>query len=284
MEATWLSIDRWMNKDVVCERFPSGSGVKNLPAMQERNDAGLIPGWGRAPGGGHGNPLQYACLDNLMDRGAWQATGHGVSKSQTQVRQLNVHVVYKHTMDCSVQCSSVQSLSRVRLFATPWTAARQASLSITNSWSSLRLTSIESVMPSSHLILCRPLLLLPPIPPSIRVFSNESTLCMRWPKYWSFSFSITPSKEHPGLISFRMDWTITQPHTQKRNNAISSNMDGPRDNHSKWSKSEKDKHHMCHLYMESLKMIHMSLYTEQKQTHRRGKQTYSYQRGMGGIN
>ena len=106
----------------------------------------------------------------------------------------------------SLQFSSVQSLSRVRLFATPWIAARQASLSITNSQSSLRLTSIESVMPSSHLILCRPLLLLPPIPPSIRVFFNESTLLMKWPKYWSFSFSIIPSKEHPGLISFRMDW------------------------------------------------------------------------------
>ena len=102
--------------------------------------------------------------------------------------------------------SSVQSLSRVRLFATPWIAARQAFLSITISWSSLRLTSIKSVMPSSHLILCRLLSLLPPIPPSIRVFSNESTLRMRWPKYWSFSFSISPSKEHPGLISFRMDW------------------------------------------------------------------------------
>ena len=102
--------------------------------------------------------------------------------------------------------NSVQSLNRVRLCATPWTAAQQASLSITISQSSLRLTSIESVMPSSHLILCRPLLLLPPIPPSTRVFSNESTLHMRWPKYWSFSFSIIPSKEHPGLISFRMDW------------------------------------------------------------------------------
>ena len=98
---------------------------------------------------------------------------------------------------------SGQSLSRVQLFATPWIAARQASLSITNSQSSLRLTSIESVMPSSHLILYRPLLLLPSIPPSIRIFSNESTLHMRWPKYWSFSF---PSKEIPGLISFRMDW------------------------------------------------------------------------------
>ena len=104
------------------------------------------------------------------------------------------------------QFSSVQSLSRVRLFATPWIAARQASLSLTNSRSSFKLMSVKLVMPSNHLILCRPLLLLPPIPPSIRVFSNESTLHMRWSKYWSFSFSIIPSKEHPGLISFRMDW------------------------------------------------------------------------------
>ena len=88
----------------------------------------------------------------------------------------------------------------------PWTAACQASLSITSSWNLLKLMSIESVMPSSHLFLCHPLLLLPPIPPSIRVFSNESTLHMRWPKYWSFSFSISPPNEHPGLISFRMDW------------------------------------------------------------------------------
>ena len=110
---------------------------------------------------------------------------------------------------CSVVSNSFrsdQSLSRVQLFATPWTAACQASLSITNSWSSLKLTPIESVMPSSHLILCSPLLLLPPIPPTIRVFSNESALHMRWPKYWSFSFSISPSNEHPGLISIRMDW------------------------------------------------------------------------------
>ena len=101
---------------------------------------------------------------------------------------------------------SVQSLSRVRLFATPWITACQASLSITNSWSSSKLMCIESVMPSGHLILCRPLLLLPPIPPSIRVFSSESTLHMKWPKYWSFSLSISPSNEHPGLVSFRMDW------------------------------------------------------------------------------
>ena len=102
--------------------------------------------------------------------------------------------------------SSVQSLSHVRLLATPWTAARQASLSITISRRSLRLASIESMMPSSHLILGRPLLFLPPTPPSIRVFSSESTLHMRCPNYWSFSFSIIPSKEIPGLISFRMDW------------------------------------------------------------------------------
>ena len=99
----------------------------------------------------------------------------------------------------------VQSLSHVRLFATPWTAACRASLSFTISWSLFKLMPIESVMPSSYLILCCPLLLLPPIPPSIRVFSNESTLHMRWPKYWSFSFSIIPSKKHTGLISFRMD-------------------------------------------------------------------------------
>ena len=103
--------------------------------------------------------------------------------------------------------SSVQSLSHVRLFATPWITARQASLSITNRvWCLLKLMSIESVMPSNHLILCRPLLLLPSVFTSIRIFSNESTLRMRWPKYWSFSFTISPSNEHPGLISFRMDW------------------------------------------------------------------------------
>ena len=104
-----------------------------------------------------------------------------------------------------VQFSSVQLLSSVRLFATPWTAACQASLSITNSQSFLKLMSIESVMPSYHLILCHPLLL-PSIFPSISVFSNESALHIRWPKYWSFSFSISPSSEHPGLMSFRMDW------------------------------------------------------------------------------
>ena len=104
------------------------------------------------------------------------------------------------------QFSSDQSLSCVRLFATPWAAARQASLSFTNSWSLLKLMSIESVMPSNHLILCHLLLLLPLIFPSIRVFSNESVLHIRWPKYWSFSFRISPSNEYSGMISFRIDW------------------------------------------------------------------------------
>ena len=102
------------------------------------------------------------------------------------------------------QFSSVQSLSCVQLFETPWTAACQASLSITNSWSLLKLMSIKSVMPSNHLILCHPLLLLPSIFPSIRVFSSESVLCIRWPKYWSFSFSISPFNEYS--VSFRIDW------------------------------------------------------------------------------
>ena len=119
---------------------------------------------------------------------------------ETRTWTLNYHE------SVGIQFSSVQSLSHLWLFATPWIAAYHASLSITNSRSPLKLMSIESVMPSSHLILCRPLLLLPPIPPSIRVFYNESALCMRWLKYWSFSFSISPFNEHPGLISFRMDW------------------------------------------------------------------------------
>ena len=112
-------------------------------------------------------------------------------------------IMWVHSKHSKITISSVQLLSPVWLFVTLWIAACQAPLSITNSRSSLRLTSIESVMSSSHLILCCPLLLLPPIPLSIRVFSNESTLHMRWPKYWSFSFSIIPSKEHPGLISLQ---------------------------------------------------------------------------------
>ena len=106
----------------------------------------------------------------------------------------------------SVQFSSFQLLNRVQLFATLWTAAHQASLSITNFWSLPKLMSVESMMPFNHLILCHPLLLPPSVFPSIKVFSKESALCIRWPKYWSFSFSISPSNEHPGLLSFRMDW------------------------------------------------------------------------------
>ena len=121
----------------------------------------------------------------------------------SMVRKNNCFLLYSW-LD-PAQFSSVQSLSRVQLFVTPWNTARQASLSITNSQSLLKLMSIESVMPSSHLILHCPLLFLPPIPPSIRVFSNQSILCMRWPTYWNFGFSISPSVEHSGLI-FTMDW------------------------------------------------------------------------------
>ena len=119
---------------------------------------------------------------------------------------LNTDRVPYFLTDQSVQFSSVQSFSRVQLSVTLCTAAHQASLSITNAWRLLKLMSIESVMPANHLILCHPLLLPPSIFPSIRVFSNESTLRIRWPKYWSFSFSISPSNEYSGLISFRMDW------------------------------------------------------------------------------
>ena len=127
-------------------------------------------------------------------------------RRKNSVFVFSIFVRFKRpTIKCIVS-QSVQSLSRVRLFSTPWIAARQASLSITNSRSLLKPMPIESVMQSSHLILCHPLFLLPPIPPSIRVFSNESTLCIRWPKYNNFTFSISPSSEHPGLLSFRMDW------------------------------------------------------------------------------
>ena len=120
-----------------------------------------------------------------------------------------IHFVCLHYFHSDFHLSSlvsVQSLSLVRFFVTPWIAERQASLYITSSWSLLKLIPMELVMPSSHLILCHPLLLLSPIPPRIRLLSNESALCIRWPRYWSFSFNISPSNEHPGLISFRMDW------------------------------------------------------------------------------
>ena len=139
-----------------------------------------------------------------MDRGASQATVLGVAKSQTRLSNTHTHKVLE-------VFSPVHSLSRVRLFVTSWTAAHQASLSITHSWSLLKLVSIELVMPSSHLILCCPLLLPPLIFPSIRVFSNESALHIRCPKYWSFSFNISPSNEYSGLISLgRTGWMTLQ--------------------------------------------------------------------------
>ena len=183
---------------------------------------GSIPGLGRYPGEGLGYPLQYSDLENSMDY-----TVHGVENSWTQLSnfhffyyvllifRVHVNVWQKTTKLCkaiilqlkkiNLKNSSVQSLSCVRLFVTPRTVAHQASLSITNSQSLFKLMSIESVMPSNHLILCHPLLLPPSIFPGIMVFSSESVLHIRWPKYWSFSFSINPSYEYSGLISFRMD-------------------------------------------------------------------------------
>ena len=159
----------------------------------------------------------YSSLQPQKLSSVWKSENHWMNKSKShwtkfrrQAAKANNFTSFlaecNLNLRCYLQFNSVQSLSRVRLFVTPWIAERQASLSMTNSQSSLKLMSKELVMPSSHLILCRPLFLLPPIPPSLRVFSNESTLRMRWPMYWSFNFSIIPSKEHPGLISFRMDW------------------------------------------------------------------------------
>ena len=180
--------------------FPCGSVGKESSCNV--GDLSWIHGLGRSPGEGKGYALQYSGLENSMD-----CIVYGVTKSRKRLSHFHFHFQMStgFNLKSPATFSSVQSLSPVRLFVTPRISARQASLSITNTQSSLRLMSIESVMPSSHLILCRPLLLLPSIPPSIRVFSNESTLHMRWPKYWSFSFSIIPSKEISGLISFRMD-------------------------------------------------------------------------------
>ena len=186
--------------------------VKNLPAS-----AGDIAAWAWSlhPE----DPLEEemathssSCLENLMDRGAWWATVRGVIKESDMTEAICCSCVYM----CwkvkivegyvKIMINSFQSLNHVQLLVTPWTSACQASLSITNSQNPPKPLSNESVMPSNYLILCRPLLLLPSIFPSIRVFSSESALCIRWPKYWSFSFSISPSNEHPGLISFWMDW------------------------------------------------------------------------------
>ena len=151
-------------------------------------------------GEGNGNPLQYFCLENPMDREAWQATVHGVARVRhnlvTKERERDWNTAWMSLQ--GIQFSSVQSLSRVRLFVTPWTIARQASLSITNSQSLPKPMSIELVMPSNHLIFCRLLLLLSSIFPSIRVFSNESALHIRWPKYWSIEWKkkCNPKRSH----------------------------------------------------------------------------------------
>ena len=148
----------------------------------------LSPWAGKIPWRGNINPFHCFCLGNSMDKGTWQVTVRGVTRAGH-----NLAIV-------------VPLLAHFQLFATLWTAARQASLSFTISWSFLRLMSIESVIPSNHLILCCPLLLLPSILPSIRGFSNESALCIRWPKYWSFSFNNHPSNEYSEFMSFRNDW------------------------------------------------------------------------------
>ena len=149
------------------------------------------------------SPIQFQHSCNLPGKDGLSIAWQSLWKVDDAILGV-LEIIFPETYLLTI--SSVQSLSCVRVFATPWTAGHQASLSTTNSRSLLKLMSIESVMPFSHLILCCPLLLLPPIPPSIRVFSNESTLHMRWPRYWSFSFSVSPSSEHPGLISFRMNW------------------------------------------------------------------------------
>ena len=159
------------------------------------------------------NSLQFFLILNFtsMDSYGMHSSGtyfcHSVVWFLDSANMMHLVLVHSSSLLCSIPLfSSVQSLSHVWLFATPWTAARQASLSITNSWSLLKLMSIELVMPSNHLILCHPLLLLPSIFPSIRIFSNESVLHIRWPKDWSFSFRISFSSEYSGLISFRIDW------------------------------------------------------------------------------
>ena len=159
---------------------------------------------GRSPGGGHGNPLQYSCLENPMTRGAWWAAVHSVTNSLTGLMQISTHththththtLTHTHTIKLSWSPTGLVqfSCSVMSLFVTPWTAACQASLSITNSQSPPKPMSIEAVIPSNQLILFHPLLLLPSIFPSIRVFSNESALRIRWPNYWSFKFNISPT-------------------------------------------------------------------------------------------
>ena len=182
---------------IIQEVGSPGSGQRSFPSSPILSElsAALVQGWG--------NGTDPQGVQDLQTFVFLLSFGNVLSLSSKRSHVLSIDTfTYTHT-PCHY---SLQSLSRVRLSVTPWTAARQASLSITNSRSLLKFMSIESVMPSNHLILCRPLLLLPSIFPSIRVFSNESALHIRWPKYWNFSFSISPSNEYWGLISFRIDW------------------------------------------------------------------------------
>ena len=208
-------------------------------------------------------------LELVMDREAWRVAIHGVAKSRTWLSQwtelnwgtelnwscINLFINISLTVGCF--CQSVQLISHVLLFETPWTAAHQTSLSISNSQSLIKLISIKSVMPSNHLILCHPLLLLPTTFPSIRVFSNESVLCIRWPKYWSFSFSISSSNEFSGLISCRIDWLDLL--------AVQGNLKSVLQHHS--SKASILQHsaffivQLSHLYMTTGKTIALTKWT-----------------------
>jgi len=177
-----------------------------------------MPGFPTAhqlPEEGNDNPIQYSCLENPVDRGALWAVVHRVAQSRTQLKHLSMHACIGEGNGNPLQYSCLETprdrgawWAAVYGVAQSWTWLKwpSSSSTTTNSQNLLKLMSIESVMPSNHLILCHPLVLLPSIFPSIRVFSIESVLHIRWPKYWSFSFSISPSNEHPGLISFRMNW------------------------------------------------------------------------------
>ena len=199
---SWLklmSIESVMPSTISSSIIPFPSCPQSFPALGSFPVSQLFVSGGQSTGVSASSSVLPMNIQDWFPLG-W--TGWISLQSKRLSSVFSNTTIQKHQF-FSAQFSSV---AQIWLFSSPWTAAHQASLSITNSQSSLRLMSIESVMPSSHLILCRPLLLLPPIPPSIRVFSNESTLYICWPKYWSFNFSVTPSKENTGLISCRIDW------------------------------------------------------------------------------
>ena len=205
-------LDPWIRKDPLEKEMATNSSILAWKIGENKEPGGLL--FIQLQRVGH--DWAYTNTHTRTERNKWRIfcrLHNGKRKEVSELvwhswmrRETTLRLRVKNSIYTSVQFSSVESLSCVWVFATPWITAHQASLSITNSWSLPKLMSIELVMPSSHLILCHPLLLLAPIPPSIRIFSNKSTLRMRWPEYWSFSFSISPSKEHSALISFRMNW------------------------------------------------------------------------------